>query len=287
MTDDLVLPVPPVLPALYLVAASLPETDARRITTAAIARHVAEPVRRLARRLIGTPALVVGSREIEHTEYIAFAALTPPLPGPVHEWLTRAAAAAFATELGLPVMDPFAERLISAPDALGTLPGAPRLKDAEGGFRLADWVFVQHAGRCLTTTGLRRFGLPELKLDDVPVELHPSWTVALTGLGYRILESQRRALRRSVAGGGGETPFVEVPAQIEIGRADVAAAYGLRLRPRGGSTPVRLTFDPATDDAQDSYLAVGAPDGQPVAEHRLAVQATLLGPQQPAAGARR
>jgi len=300
MTEDLVLPVPDELPAMYLVPVSMPDGHAQRIAAAAVARRVAEPLRGLTRRLIGTPALVVALRPLAafsslppeqiaadgiapsaDSEFVAFAAMSAPRPGPVHEWITRAAAAAFAADLDLPIVDAFTRRVLNADDALATLPGATRLTDVDGGFRLADWVMVQQAERCLTTKGLGRFGLPELKADDVPLELHPAWTVALTGLGHRVLELLRCELRRD-----SQAPFVQVPAQIDITRTDVGAAYGLELLEGGRTLPVRLNLDPAITDAQDSYLSVDAPDNQPTAAHRLSVQATLFSEPAPASGKR-
>jgi hypothetical protein len=298
MTEDLVLPVPDELPAMYLVPVSMPDGQAQRIAATAVTRRVAEPLRGLTRRLIGTPALVVALRPLAAFsslppeqiaadgiassaggEFLAFAAMSAPRPGPVHEWITRAAAAAFAADLDLPIVDAFTRRVLNADDALATLPGAPRLTDVDGGFRLADWVIVQQAEQCLTTKGLGRFGLPELKAGDVPLELHPAWTIALTGLGHRLLKLLRCELRRD-----SQAPFVQVPAQIDISRTDVGAAYGLELLEGGETLPVQLNLDPAITDAQDSYLSVDAPDNQPTAAHRLSVQATLFSEPAPANG---
>jgi hypothetical protein len=300
MTEDLVLSVPDTLPAMYLVPVSMPDVQAQRVADAAVAHRVAEPLRSLTRRLIGTPGLAVALRPLsaftslsgqdlaaddntacDATEFVAFAAMTQPRPGPVHEWVTRASSAAFAAELGLPIVDAFARRVLSADDALATLPGAPRLTDVDGGFRLADWVTVHRAGQCLTTMGFGRFGLPELKVDYVPPELQPSWTIALTGLGHRLLALLRCELRR------GDAPFVQVPAQIEISRTDVAAAYGLDLRDDGAGLPVRLSLDPAITDELEGYLSVDSPHDQPAEEHRQAVHVTLFGQPEPAASTAR
>jgi hypothetical protein len=274
MMEDLVLPVPEMLPAMYLVPASMPRDRALELTGAALGRHVAEPVRGLTRDLLGTPALVVSPRptEIPDRDVIAFAALNPPLPGPVHEWITRAAAAALAAELGLPLIDAFARQGLTAAEALGTLPGAPRLAAVDGGFRLADWVEVREDEQCLTTHGLGRFGLPELRLDDVPSELHPWWAVALTALGHRLLELLRRELRRGAAA------FVQVPELIGIRRADIGSAYGLGLAEAGDPVPVRLSLDPSVTDRLETHLTVDP------GEHRLTIDRTLLARGMPATG---
>jgi hypothetical protein len=243
MTEDLVLPVPDTVAAMYLVPAPMPAQQARQMASDAVARRVAEPLRGLIRRLIGTPELPVAARPLgafasvsaddlagfpagPDTEFIAFAAMPPPRPGPIHEWLTRVAAAAFAADLGLPLVDGFARQVMRADEALATLPGAPRLKDTDGGFRLADWVAVQRTDRCLTTRGLGRFGLPELRLDEVPPELCQPWALALTGLGHRLHELLRRELRRD-----GEIAFVQVP--DHIGGPGGHPSRGSREAPRG------------------------------------------------------
>ena len=286
--EDLVLPVPEMLPAMYLVPTSMSETAAVELTTAAVGRHVAEPVRRLTRALLGTPALVVAPRSLakitavsagdigvdDDTEVIAFAAMNPPRPGPVHEWTTRAAAAAFATAIGLPLIDAFGSWTLDPAHALATLPGAPRLAHVDGGFRLADWVAVLREERRLTTQGLGRFGLPELRLDDVPAELHTPWTIALTALGRRLLELLRCELRRGAAA------FVRVPTLIGIRRADIGAAYGLALDETGDPLPVRLSLEPAVTDRLEGFLTVDP------AGHRLTVRSTLLG-ETASGGARR
>lgn len=295
MTEDLILPVPDTLPAMYLVPAAMPEPQALRTIVAAVEARVSEPLRRLTAGLLVTGAVMVARRVPDELpflralhpaaddvpsaqaaaasaapEYVAFAALLPIRPGPVHEWATRAAAAALAATLGLPVVDAFCQRAFSAEAALASLPGAPELTDVGGGFRLADWVTVHHDGPTLATHGLGRFGLPELRVGDVPDGLHGLWLLALNGIGHRLLELLRCELRR-----GGETPFVQVPAELEIRRTDIGSAYGLDLD-GGGALPVRLTLDPAVTDQCTSYLTLHAPDDAPPAKHRAALQAALL-----------
>jgi hypothetical protein len=295
MTEDLILPVPDTLPAMYLVPAAMPEPQALRTIVAAVEARVSEPLRRLTAGLLVTGAVMVARRVPDELpflralhpaaddvppaqaaaasaapEYVAFAALLPIRPGPVHEWATRAAAAALAATLGLPVVDAFCQRAFSAEAALASLPGAPELTDVGGGFRLADWVTVHHDGPTLATHGLGRFGLPELRVGDVPDGLHGLWLLALNGIGHRLLELLRCELRR-----GGETPFVQVPAELEIRRTDIGSAYGLDLD-GGGALPVRLALDPAVTDQCTSYLTLHAPDDAPPAKHRAALQAALL-----------
>ena len=295
MTEDVTLPVPDALPAMYLVPAAMSGPAAERVARAAVATRVAEPLRGLTMRMLGTSVLLTAPRLVtelrsmwplrpapaempaplaraagDATELIAFAALLQPSPGPVHEWITRAAAAAFAAELGLPVVDAYLRRACTAAAALASLPGAPELAGIGGGFRLADWLLVQYDEHCLMTRSLGRFGLPELRVDQVPPELRAPWVLALTGLGHRLLELLRCQLRR-----GGETAFVQVPAELMISRADIGLAYGCDLGD-DPVLPVMLSLDPAVTDQQDTYLTLDAPEGAAV-DHRRALGAALLG----------
>jgi hypothetical protein len=299
MTEDLILPVPDALPAMYLVPAAMSGPAAEQAARAAVAAQVAEPLRGLTMRLLETSTLLTAPRLVtdlpsiwplraagdempaslaraarDATELTAFAALLPPSPGPVHEWTTRAAAAALAAELGLPVVDAYLRRACTAEAALASLPGAPELAGVGGGFRLADWLLVQYDKQCLMTRGLGRFGLPELRIDQVPPELRPPWVLALTGLGHHLLELLRRELRRGNSSGG-ETAFVQVPARLTISRGDIGQAYGCDLGD-DEVLPLRLTLDPAVTDRMDSYLTLDAPSGS-AADHRRALATALLG----------
>jgi hypothetical protein len=75
-------------------------------------------------------------------------------------------------------------------------------------------------GECTVAQALNEFGAP------VVVAARPYRR------GHRLLELLR----------GGETAFLEVPAELEIRRTDVGDAYGLNLD-GGGALPVRLTLD--------------------------------------------
>src|SRR5579872_1093023 len=292
MSDIVFLPVPDVLPALYLVPAGMAHEDAERMAEAAIAQHVAEPLRGLALSALGTKVLAVAVRPLsdfsvrepgasadgDAFDVVAFASRSAPWPGPVHEWVTRAAAASVAADLGLPVLDCFAGTLLDPDEALATLPGAPDLAGVPGGFRLADWVVVQRTGTCLTTCGMRRFGLPELMVDEVPPELHAAWTMMLMAVGARVLEHLRCALR-----GGEPGAFLELPAEFGVGRRDIATGYGLPLADDKRVLPVRLSVEPIIAGTLASVLVVDSPAGLRTAEHRGAVRGLVTIPASSAA----
>jgi len=297
MTDVVVLPVPDALSALYLVPALIPAEEAERVVDAAVARHVAEPLRRLTRCLLGTAGLAVAVRQLAdfavldpdapasvgELSVVAFASRTVPWPGPVHEWVTRAGAAALAAELNLPLVDCFSKNMIEAGEALATLPGSADLTSVAGGFRLADWVEIEHIEACLITRGLRRFGLPELKVDQVPPDMYPLWSMMLVAIGARVHEQLRCYLR-----GGDPGSFVEIPAQFGVGHRDIGAAYGLGPQPDGQLLPVQLSMEPVVSGATlGSYLSVDSPAGLRSVDHRRALRTVLSGPGVAASGAAR
>lgn len=271
MAEAVLLPVPEALPALYLVPAGVPDEQAERVAEAAITRRVAPPLRELTLSALGTSVLVVAVRPLsdfsvaepggverdeDEPEVVAFASRAAPWPGPVHEWVARASAASVAADLDLPVLDCFANILLDPDEALATLPGAPDLAAVPGGFRLADWVMVRRAGPCLTTCGMRRFGLPELTVDEVPPDLDEAWRMVLIAVGARVLEHLRCALR-----GGSPGAFVELPAELGVGRRDVAVGLGLPLADGERVLPVRIGVEPVVAGTLASYLVVDAPAG--------------------------
>lgn len=278
MTDSVTLPVPEVLAAVYLVPASMPAEVATAGARAAITRHVAEPLRGIVHGMLDRPILTMRLRPASalpempgrlqdylgadpaHIQAVSAAAAlitvrAVSFPGspPMHELAARAAAAALAAELDLPVVDTRVPQILAPGAALAALPGQDRR------LPVAHWVQVflstRATGLRVTTKGLARFGLPELQLHNVPPQLGRPCTMALTGLASRLLGLWWAALR-----GDSRPAFAELPGTVEITGADVARAY--QAAPAGGGqATVRLAFDPATDDHSDSFLTVLPPAG--------------------------
>src|SRR6185369_8878417 len=88
---------------------------------------------------------------------------------PAHEWIARSLAAGAAQRLGADVVDLLAGQLLDLATTRTSLP------DTEGLVCLADWVGVEVwpelDGYTCTTSGLRRFGLPELQTLATPANL--------------------------------------------------------------------------------------------------------------------
>ncbi|HEY3953646.1 MAG TPA: DUF2314 domain-containing protein [Streptosporangiaceae bacterium] len=300
MTDSLTLPVPEVLAAVYLVPASMPAEQATTQARAAITRHVAEPLRDIVRDMLDRPILTMRLRPAsalppvparlqeylgadpahiqtvsEAAALITVRAVSFPGSPPMHELAARAAAAALAAEMDLPIVDTRVPQILSAGAALAALPGQDRR------LPISHWVQVflaaQAAGLCITTKGLGRFGLPELQLHNVPPQLGRPCTMALTGLASRLLSLWWGALR-----GDSRPAFVELPTMVEISGADVARAY--QAAPGGsGQATVRLAFDPATEEHSDSFLTVLPPAGYTASagEHLSGMCDALFGTDPP------
>ncbi len=68
----------------------------------------------------------------------------------------------------------------------------PHLLRSLNDFHLTDWMLLPHTsgphGSFVTTKGLARFGLPELRTENVPPDLVEPWGRLLNGLAHRVLD---------------------------------------------------------------------------------------------------
>jgi len=293
----LILPVPEVLSAVYLVPTWLDAAAARERAIAELSAQVPEPFASLATGMLesGTvqvsdmaasdapvlPAklqqyLGVESRLVESvaaaSHFVAFGVTWQPGWPPVHEAAARACAAAVAADLRQPVIDTFVPQILTPERAIATLP------DASARFKLTDWVLVSSSagpqGVWLTTKGLGRFGLPELQVSNVPPQLDEPWAELMRGIAVRLLSLWLEALRAR----DGATS-AEVPSTFHVREADVALAHAADTS-GDEKVQVRLTLDPATDDRADSSLTVRPPDdfAGSAGEYLAQVAAEVLGP---------
>jgi hypothetical protein len=300
VADDLILPVPELLSAAYLVPGSLPADYARERARAAVEERLGGHLRATVGEMLASPmvtfslqrasalpALPTGLQQYlgvtpeqvravtDAADLVALHAVAAPQWPPLHEWCARAGASALAAELGVPLVDAFIPQVLSAEQSMAALPGAG------APIRLTDWVLVfQSAGELgmwATTKGLGRFGLPELQVCNVPPQLAQPSVYLLSGLASRLL-----ALWLGRLGHDGQQAFVQVPSEIEVSETDVARAYATPPR-GGGSAFVRLAPDPAADGRSDSLLTVLPPDDYPASpgEHLADVCAALFGAAEP------
>jgi len=297
VAENLILPVPELMSAVYLVPLSVSAQAAKDRAAAGLSARVATPVGVAVRMMLDAGAVTIHVRSssslppvpaplqehlgvaaelvraiAEASEFVVVRASCPPGWPPMHEWAGRACAAVLASQAGVPLVDMGTRKVLAADAALRTLPGA-----ADGKFRLADWMGVFSSagigGLWLTTKGLGRFGLPELQVRNVPPQLGQAWTRVLTGLALSLLGTWLTALRARA-----EPAFAQLPAVLEVREADIARAYDAPVT-EGLAVPVRLTFDPSPQDSADSFLSVQPPDDYPASagEFLAGVCAALFG----------
>jgi hypothetical protein len=277
MTENLILPVPALLSAVYLVPVAPSATEIKKRTQMALPVWVPDPVGTAARKMLDVGAVRVADLQSstippvpsalqEHLgvdpemvqivmsadRFATFTAAWAPGWPPVHESVARACAAALAADLGMPLVDTFIPKVLAPEPAIAALP------DAASRLKLSAWVLVfqsaGHQGLWMTTKGMGRFGLPELQVHNVPPQYGGLWTSLLLGVAGRLLDLWLDALRAREG-----SAFVQIPGTFEVSEADVAGAYNADPRD-GGHVPVRLTFDPAPDDRADSFLTIQPPD---------------------------
>ena len=302
MAEDLILPVPRLMSAVYLVPVALPAQVARDRTAAGLDTRVARPVGVAARMMLDAGTVTVaavpssslppfGGRLQEYPgadpglirvvttagEFVMIRAVSSPGWPPMHEWAGRACAAVLAAQAGVPLVDTATPQVLTANAALRTLPAAE-----DDRFRLADWLLVfQSAGSgglWMTTKGLGRFGLPELQVRNVPPQLGRPWTHVLNGVASRLLGTWLHALRDQAG-----MAFAQLPELLEVREDDIARAYdapGAGGPGTGGpAVAVRLAFDPSPQDGADSFVSIQPPDDYPASagEFMAGVHAALFG----------
>ena len=181
----------------------------------------------------------------------------------LHEWTARDLAAEFAAEWKVTaIADACAGQWISVDEARASLHAKEN-----GTLRLSDWVRVAVVPAegdrtvSLATVGLRRYGLPELRVADVPSWFTDAWSVVLTGLARRLHEDFMDAVFDATPAGEPPLrtqapPVFEVPAEIVLSEADVAAAYCLRSRADTHGSLIGLGLD---QDAAGTVVTVRPP----------------------------
>jgi hypothetical protein len=290
--EDLLLPVPEVVDATYLVPTERPPVDplallrdvttwpgpVRRGITALLDRGTVavRPMLDLPLSLLAASGATQEQMERLRTATHAVIVTAIGRPGwpPVPDWSTRAAAAALAGALGADVVDLLNHRVLTAAEAAATLP------DEDGAVRLADWIFVAYSpdsvGYWVTTKGLRRFGLPELQTLAAPPSNVEQWGQAMTGIAAAMVGRWAFALDASPG-----AAFVTLPALVGVRRDHVSAAYRRTGLPSSAEGPamVRLALDPSVDPDSDTFMTIHPPldwSGS-AGEHVAEVCAMLFG----------
>lgn len=297
--DVIVVPVPENVRAIYLVPLADQLDDPTTLLRAHTAGRWRGELGAILDRVLAGPTLPVEIREasgipplpldlleamgatkaqlrrVAAASYFAiFIAQSKPGWPPAHEWITRALAAVLAERLSSDVIDIMNYQVLTVAKANATLP------QEDGTTRLSDWVWVDYlpdrATYWCTTTGLRRFGLPELQAMTAPPMVVGPWGQAMTGVAQRLVTtwSEILACDRDAA-------FIQLPSKMEVNNDDVAAAYGhaATAESERRTASVRLCLEPGLDPEAHSFLTIYPPlswSGS-AGEHIADVCATLFG----------
>lgn len=120
---------------------------------------------------------------------------------------------------------------------------------------------VDHLGvMAVMTDGMRRFGLPKLRMGPASPDLREELTALLNGVAFRIWSDLlARAHDTPNAAGLVNLPrFLRVPAEMDIHRRDLDRANGVPNR--GGTFAIiGLRFDPAQGEDSRGWLTVCPP----------------------------
>ena len=175
VAEDLILPVPDSLSAVYMVPVPPGFSGVEERVRSALPALVSGPVGKASRKMLEVGAVRVATlparalllptelqehlgvdlhlvRVVNEAQVFAtFSAAWPPGWPPVHESVARACAATLAFSLEMPLVDVF------VPVALAPGPAIASLPDAASNLRLADWILVlqsvERSGLRATTKG--------------------------------------------------------------------------------------------------------------------------------------
>jgi hypothetical protein len=292
---ELVLPVPKTVSATYMVPVPAPMStvEARQQAGQAVEARLTGPLRTLTVEWLTKGVVKVGVEAIgtprpgsldktvfctleqqvflaRARAFVRFSATQRPSLIGVQEWKARGPAAALAAHLGAPVLDPQALQVLTAEDALAALPEtastipASISDDLTIGLAFKPLVRVQSIDYqdviAVITNGMRRFGLPELRLGPASPDLCEELTTLLNGVAFRVWSDLlARAQDTPNATGLLHMPrFLRVPAEIEIHRRDLDRANGVPNR-GGMFTLIGLQFDPAQGEDPGNWLTICRP----------------------------
>jgi hypothetical protein len=241
--------VPPTRSAWYLIGTGITGEEALDCATRWIDENAPRWIGERVRALTGTQALAVTSvaatdvpyltpdqRELigKAERWVSVRVELPTAPGLEHERLARRVAFSLADEFRAEAVD-----MVSGAGVTAEMLESSLHAKEEGVLRLADWISVEFrnagaGGITVSTSGLRRYGLPEVTAGQVPARLARSWGIVLTGLAFQVSEVFAGylgvAMRRSGAAppDGWKAPrTIRLPEEIEVLTDDVRAAYCL------------------------------------------------------------
>jgi hypothetical protein len=283
------VPVPDTLSARYLVPLPVPMTEAevRWRVIDAIEQRLAGPLRTsvlywlshgpvsLGVMPAGWPASMdpylgdVTSKQLERlADARAFAVISATERASLiarQEWQARGPAAALAASLQAPLLDAQVPGALGAEDALASLPAMAYEGPTDMSIRMSPvpWVSFE-VRRCLDGTnwalsrGMRRFGLPELSVGGTTRNLAYELTEILRAVTFRLWTDLVMKAQATPEAEGllHLPPWLRIPTEMDIHRADLDAARGM---PTEGGTSTTIGLDLASFGPGESWLAIRPP----------------------------
>jgi hypothetical protein len=149
------------------------------------------------------------------------------------------------------------------PDTALTIP-ASISDDVTIGLAFKPWVRIHDVDYqgviAVMTDGMRRFGLPELRMGPASPDLREELATLLNGVAFRIWSDLlARAQETPNAASLLNLPrFLRVPAEMDIDRRDLDRANGVPNR-GGTHTTIGLEVDPAPNENPGNWLTVCPP----------------------------
>jgi hypothetical protein len=145
------------------------------------------------------------------------------------------------------VLDPQMPRLLPLQSQQHPLPG-------EGRVMIATHIvcpMLPGDGGGMRTVGMKRFGLPNFEMHDVPAEVMP----IMNAIAQRVLDE---ALVQAGTAGGSTFSEVTLPAELLVTHRDAIAAFG-KGDASAGQTKVRLSYDGKGRGELEPFIAIGPP----------------------------
>jgi hypothetical protein len=274
------VPVPETVTASYLVPLTSPITEAgaRERIAAAVWSRLDGTVRDVVLTWLACEPSVIeilgplpepvsaeGSGSLERLSeasgFVRITAVHRPTLIALHELRARGAAAALAADINdAPVIDVTAEDVLTASDALASLPQTRRVDGPEPLIGIAlsvmPWVkihdLMDRGTYWAWSAGMRRFGLPEFRVGGCERDLREELKQILLALVHRIVCDvfARPGVARNI-----DVPNpVKIPAEFMLSREDLDNARGESNR-GGGCIEVALRLS-----KNGSWLTVYPPD---------------------------
>jgi hypothetical protein len=243
----ILLPLPKSLTAAFLVVA--PKTTWRSSPTVAVSELAVEEVTAADPRVMAVAELLccaTCSPELEpllplleSSSHLLVSCTSPPGWPLTHLWAGASAATALASSLGGTPIDadtarplppvrllPRSPQPIARPEPSRTIPSRSSVPASFEDLGVASWLRVSSGfdagGVQLTTRGMTRLGLPELRVFAVPDHHVSTWTTTIHGLAHVLLTRQLTAIATHPTRGSHL-----LPSELAITAADITAAEGL------------------------------------------------------------